>query len=78
MVTHRVSCWTYITNLRNELHAVIDGNTNDISLNELSGGVRISFVFHGLNVGVKSIDPFDQVKDGDIRALCNSSMSAES
>ncbi|KAG1736817.1 P-loop containing nucleoside triphosphate hydrolase protein [Suillus lakei] len=49
---------------------VIDGNTNDLSLNELSGGARISFVFHELfNNGVKSIDPFDQVKDGDIRTI---------
>ena len=41
---------------------------NDLSLNELSGGARISFVFPELfNVGVKSIDPFDQVKDGDIQ-----------
>jgi len=46
-------------------------------LNELSGGARISFVFHELfNNGVKSIDPFDQVKDGDIRTiLYNSSGS---
>jgi len=49
-------------------------------LNELSGGARISFVFHELfNNGVKSIDPFDQVKDGDIRTiLYNSSGSTPS
>lgn len=60
--------------------SAIDGNTNDLSLNELSGGARISFVFHELfNNGVKSIDPFDQVKDGDIRVLLyNSSGSTPS
>ena len=65
-----------ITEFTNEFCTVIDGNTNDLSLNELSGGARISFVFHELfDVGVKSIDPFDQVKDGDIRTiLYNSSV----
>ncbi|KAI0061990.1 hypothetical protein BV25DRAFT_1916294 [Artomyces pyxidatus] len=66
-----------ITEFTNEFRTVIDGNTNDLSLNELSGGARISFVYHELfNNGVKSIDPFDQVKDGDIRTiLYNSSGS---
>ncbi len=68
-----------ITEFTNEFRTVIDGNTNDLSLNELSGGARISFVFHELfNNGVKSIDPFDQVKDGDIRTiLYNSSVCVE-
>jgi replication fork clamp-binding protein CrfC len=66
-----------ITEFTAEFRTTIDGNTNDISLNELSGGARISFVFHELfNNGIKSIDPFDQVKDGDIRTiLYNSSVS---
>ena len=66
-----------ITEFTNEFRTVIDGNTNDLSLNELSGGARISFVYHELfNNGVRSIDPFDQVKDGDIRTiLYNSSVS---
>lgn len=69
-----------ITEFTSEFRTVIDGNTNDLSLNELSGGARISFVFHELfNNGVKSIDPFDQVKDGDIRTiLYNSSVSSTS
>ncbi|KAL4075418.1 Dynamin central region-domain-containing protein [Scleroderma yunnanense] len=69
-----------ITEFTNEFRTVIDGNTNDLSLNELSGGARISFVFHELfNNGVKGIDPFDQVKDGDIRTiLYNSSGSTPS
>ncbi|KAG5354250.1 hypothetical protein C0989_003763 [Termitomyces sp. Mn162] len=66
-----------ITEFCSEFRTTIDGNTNDLSLNELSGGARISFVFHELfNNGVRSIDPFDQVKDGDIRTiLYNSSIA---
>lgn len=69
-----------ITEFCSEFRTTIDGNTNDLSLNELSGGARISFVFHELfNNGVKGIDPFDQVKDGDIRTiLYNSSVSNHS
>ncbi|KAI0933570.1 vacuolar protein sorting-associated protein 1, variant 2 [Taiwanofungus camphoratus] len=69
-----------ITEFCSEFRTTIDGNTNDLSLNELSGGARISFVFHELfNNGVKTIDPFDQVKDGDIRTiLYNSSGSTPS
>lgn len=66
-----------ITEFTNEFRTVIDGTGNDLSLNELSGGARISFVFHELfSNGIKGIDPFDQVKDGDIRTiLYNSSVS---
>lgn len=69
-----------ITEFTSEFRTMIDGNTNDLAVNELSGGARISFVFHELyNNGVKSIDPFDQVKDGDIRTiLYNSSGSTPS
>ncbi|TFK27351.1 VpsA protein [Coprinopsis marcescibilis] len=69
-----------ITEFCGEFRTVIDGNTNDLSVNELSGGARISFVFHELfNNGIKTIDPFDQVKDGDIRTiLYNSSGSTPS
>ncbi|KAK0210233.1 Dynamin central region-domain-containing protein [Desarmillaria ectypa] len=66
-----------ITEFTSEFRTVIDGGGNDLSLNELSGGARISFVFHELfNNGIRGIDPFDQVKDGDIRTiLYNSSGS---
>ncbi len=69
-----------ITEFCSDFRTTIDGNTNDLSLNELSGGARISFVFHELfNQGIKTIDPFDQVKDGDIRTiLYNSSGSTPS
>jgi len=67
-----------ITEFTSEFRTVIDGNTNDLSINELSGGARIGFVFHELyNNGVKSIDPFDQVKDGDIRTLLYNSSVRE-
>ncbi|KDN53360.1 putative VPS1-member of the dynamin family of GTPase [Tilletiaria anomala UBC 951] len=69
---------TIITEFCNEFRSVIDGNSNDLSVNELAGGARISFVFHELfNNGVRSVDPFDQVKDSDIRTiLYNSSGSS--
>ncbi|KAI8049226.1 Dynamin central region-domain-containing protein [Syncephalis plumigaleata] len=67
-----------ITEFCNEFRTVIDGNSNDLSSNELSGGARISYVFHEVYTnGIKSIDPFDQVKDVDIRTiLYNSSGSS--
>ena len=66
-----------ITEFCSEFRTMIDGNTQDLSINELSGGARISFVFHELfNNGVRGIDPFDQNKDGDIRTLLyNSAVS---
>ncbi|CAO3595503.1 unnamed protein product [Absidia cylindrospora] len=67
-----------ITDFCNEFRTIIDGNSNDLSSFELSGGARISFVFHELySNGVKSIDPLDQTKDSDIRTiLYNSSGSS--
>ncbi|ANB11838.1 dynamin-like GTPase VPS1 [Sugiyamaella lignohabitans] len=69
-----------ITELANEYRTILDGNSQDLSTNELSGGARISFVFHELySNGVKAVDPFDQVKDVDIRTiLYNSSGSSPS
>lgn len=61
---------TTINDFCAEFRAAIDGINNDLAINELSGGARISFVFHEIfGNGVKSIDPFDQVKDGDIRTI---------
>ncbi|EGG07995.1 uncharacterized protein MELLADRAFT_47974 [Melampsora larici-populina 98AG31] len=67
-----------ITEFCADFGTVIDGNSNDSSTNELSGGARIAFVFHELfSNGVESLDPYDQVKDGDIRTiLYNSSGSS--
>ena len=59
-----------ITEFCNEYRTVLDGNNQELSNSELSGGARISFVFHELySNGVKAVDPFDQVKDVDIRTL---------
>jgi dynamin 1-like protein len=69
-----------ITEFCTEFRTTIDGNSNELSSFELSGGARISFVFHELYAGgVKSIDPLDQVKDVDIRTiLYNSSVGFNS
>lgn len=69
-----------ITEFCAEFRNIIDGGPNDLNVNELSGGARISFVYHELfNNGIKSIDPFDLVKDNDIRTiLYNSSGSTPS
>lgn len=69
-----------ITELSNEYRTILDGNSQELSTNELSGGARISFVFHELYAnGVRAVDPFDQVKDVDIRTiLYNSSGSSPS
>lgn len=67
-----------ITEFSNEWRTVLEGNNTELSSMELSGGARISFVFHELYAnGVKAVDPFDQVKDVDIRTiLYNSSGSS--
>ncbi|MCJ1466169.1 vacuolar protein sorting-associated protein 1 [Pseudocyphellaria aurata] len=67
-----------ITEFCNEYRTVLDGNNQELSSIELSGGARISFVFHELySNGVKAVDPFDQIKDLDIRTLLyNSSGSS--
>jgi replication fork clamp-binding protein CrfC len=65
-----------ITEFSNDYRSVLEGKSNqELSTIELSGGARISFVFHDLYAnGVKAVDPFDQVKDLDIRTiLVNSS-----
>jgi len=67
-----------ITEFCTEYRTVLEGNNTELSNIELSGGARISFVFHELYAnGVKAVDPFDQVKDLDIRTIMfNSSGSS--
>ena len=69
-----------ITDFCNDYNGVLDGQTKDISSNELSGGARISFVFHEVfKNGVYALDPFDRIKDADIRTIMyNSSGSSPS
>lgn len=68
----------FITEFANDYRTLLEGNSQEISSVELSGGARISFVFHELySNGVKAVDPFEQIKDVDIRTiLYNSSGSA--
>lgn len=59
-----------ITEFCNEYRTVLEGNNQELSSVELSGGARIAFVFHELYAnGVKAVDPFDTVKDVDIRTI---------
>lgn len=59
-----------ITEFSNEYRTVLEGNSQELSSVELSGGARVSFVFHELySNGVKAVDPFDAVKDIDIRTI---------
>ena len=63
-----------ITEFCNEYRTSLDGNNQELSSIELSGGARISFVFHELySNGVKAVDPFDHVKDVDIRTIIHNS-----
>ncbi|KAF2673311.1 vacuolar protein sorting-associated protein 1 [Microthyrium microscopicum] len=68
-----------ITEFSRDYQTVLEGKaTQELSSIELSGGARISFVFHELySNGIKAVDPFDVVKDNDIRTiLVNSSGSS--
>ncbi|EME43183.1 hypothetical protein DOTSEDRAFT_72536 [Dothistroma septosporum NZE10] len=67
-----------ITEFSSEYRTVLEGHNAELSSIELSGGARIAFVYHELySNGIKAVDPFDQVKDIDIRTiLYNSSGSS--
>lgn len=69
-----------ITNFAKDYNEILIGEAKELSSQELSGGARISFVFHEIyKNGVNSIDPFDQIKDADIRTIMhNTSGSAPS
>ena len=66
-----------ITEFTNDYRTNIDGTSNDFSSDELCGGARISFVFHEIyGQAIRTMDPFDQIKDVDIRTiLYNSSVN---
>lgn len=69
-----------ITNFSKDYNEILNGEAKELSSHELSGGARISFVFHEIfKNGVSAIDPFDQIKDADIRTIMhNTSGSAPS
>lgn len=59
-----------ITEFTQDFCNVLDGYSSDLSTTELSGGARIAFVFHEIFTNaIKSMDPFDEIKDVDIRTL---------
>jgi hypothetical protein len=60
-----------ITDFATEFRTVINGtNTAALSLDQLSGGARIAFVFHELfSTAIKNLDPFNEIKDADIRTI---------
>lgn len=59
-----------ITEFCNEYRSIIDGNSSEISSFELSGGARINFVLHEIFAnGINALDPFDQIRDVDIRTI---------
>lgn len=61
---------TIITELCQEYRTVLDGNSDELTTKEISGGARLAFVFHeAFYNGVNSIDPFEHVKDVDIRTI---------
>ncbi|ODV81600.1 uncharacterized protein CANTADRAFT_19227 [Suhomyces tanzawaensis NRRL Y-17324] len=69
-----------ITNFAKDYNGILNGESKELSSQELSGGARISFVFHEIfKNGIGAIDPFDQIKDADIRTIMhNTSGSAPS
>lgn len=69
-----------ITEFCNEYRSILDGQSAELSTTELNGGARISFVFHEIFANaISAMDPFDQIKDVDIRTLLyNSSGSTPS
>lgn len=69
-----------ITNFTKDYNGILDGEARELTSQELSGGARISFVFHEIfKNGITALDPFDQIKDADIRTIMhNTSGSAPS
>lgn len=66
-----------ITDFSKEYTGILDGEAKELSSQELSGGARISFVFHEIyKNGVRALDPFDQIKDSDIRTIMYNSSGA--
>lgn len=69
-----------ITNFTKDYNGILNGESQELTSQELSGGARISFVFHEIfKNGINALDPYDQIKDADIRTIMhNTSGSAPS
>jgi len=60
----------FITEFCKDFRGILDGNGPEINTTELSGGARISFVFHETFAnGIQSINGLENVKDTDIRTI---------
>lgn len=59
-----------ITEFCADFRNILAGDSADLSTSELNGGARIAFVFHEIFANaINSMDPFDQIKEVDIRTL---------
>lgn len=66
-----------ITDFCKDYNGILEGEAKELSSIELSGGARISFVFHEIyKNGINALDPFDQIKDTDIRTIMYNSSGA--
>eukprot|EP00835_Amoeboradix_gromovi_P000401 NODE_14_length_42432_cov_0.433799.p6 type:complete len:591 gc:universal NODE_14_length_42432_cov_0.433799:7469-5697(-) len=66
-----------LTDLARDFKNVLDG-TSEVQSDQLSGGARIAYVFHEwFAAGVRDLDPFDKIKDGDIRTILYNSSGSQ-
>lgn len=66
-----------VTEFSNEYKSILDGQARDLNSQELSGGARISYVFHEVYAnGIKVLEPADQITDNEIRTLLHNSGGA--
>lgn len=63
-----------VTEFCNEYKSILEGQGRDVNSQELSGGARISYVFHEVFAnGVRVLEPGDQITDNEIRTLMHNS-----
>ena len=66
-----------LTDLARDFKSVLEG-TSELQSDQLSGGARIAYVFHEwYAAGVRDLDPFDKIKDGDIRTILYNSSGSQ-
>lgn len=66
-----------ITNFSRDYNEILSGAAKELTLQELSGGARISFVFHEIyKNGILAVDPFEQIKDADIRTIMHNTLGS--
>jgi replication fork clamp-binding protein CrfC len=66
-----------ITNFTKDYNGILSGELKELSSQELSGGARILYVFHEIfKNGIDTLDPFDQIKDGDIRTIMHNTLGS--